>query len=225
MRCRWLGREVWERTGHNFINFLFQLLLCRFLLVIIDPQKYPRLMTCRYYARLLAPFILSPLRNRRKEANDEGRIAEQESFGWGQGSFYWDWCSQRELACYGCLRLNLAFSSPVTTINPQGWRLMAEGAWTVNLRISSITPFGTGSGLNGLMLLLSLMVWIKSTGRNPPSTILGSNFDGLTISYAKQGCQGEAGIQAWQDNRLAVFWMERSKVWLDPQHSSNIQRD
>ena len=33
--------------------------------------------SCRYYARLLAPFILSPLENQRKEANNyEGSITE-----------------------------------------------------------------------------------------------------------------------------------------------------
>ena len=35
----------------------------------------------RYYARLLAPFILSPVENPRKEANDyEGRITEKKDF-------------------------------------------------------------------------------------------------------------------------------------------------
>ena len=32
----------------------------------------------RYYDRLLAPFILSPITNYRKEANNEGRISKQE---------------------------------------------------------------------------------------------------------------------------------------------------
>jgi hypothetical protein len=35
----------------------------------------------RYYARLLAPFILSPVEKHRKEANNyEGRIAEKKDF-------------------------------------------------------------------------------------------------------------------------------------------------
>jgi hypothetical protein len=35
----------------------------------------------RYYDRLLAPFILSPLAEYRKEANNEGRISKQEGLG------------------------------------------------------------------------------------------------------------------------------------------------
>ena len=45
-------------------------------------------MLIGYYARLLAPFILSPVENHRKEANNyEGRISEQEGFGQRQGVF------------------------------------------------------------------------------------------------------------------------------------------
>jgi len=52
------------------------------------------------YARLLAPFRLSPLENHRKEANDyEGRSSKQEDFGQRQGSFYRSVCSQRKLTC------------------------------------------------------------------------------------------------------------------------------
>jgi hypothetical protein len=55
---------------------------CRFLSVIVDFLSNFRVNICRYYARLLAPFILSPVEKQRKEANNyEGRISGQKGFG------------------------------------------------------------------------------------------------------------------------------------------------
>ena len=63
--------------------------------VIIDFQGYPGVHSSRYYARLLAPFILSPVEKQRKQANDyEGRITEKKDFRQRQGSLYWSGCTQ-----------------------------------------------------------------------------------------------------------------------------------
>src|SRR5271157_52007 len=60
------------------------------------------------------------------------------------------------------LRLNRSRSSPTTTVNSQGCRLIADGACTALLSTSSIFSLGTGSGLNARMLLLSLMACMTS---------------------------------------------------------------
>ena len=63
-------------------------------------SHFQRYCINRYYARLLAPFIPSPVEKQRKEANNEGTNSEQKGFGQRQGSFYWSGCTQRELACH-----------------------------------------------------------------------------------------------------------------------------
>jgi hypothetical protein len=55
--------------------------ICTFPPVIINSQITSLSNISRYYARLLAPFILSPVEKQKKEANNyEGRIIEKKDF-------------------------------------------------------------------------------------------------------------------------------------------------
>lgn len=139
-------------------------------------------MTCRYYDRLLAPYILSPLENPRKEANNYGRISEQKRFSQRQGSLYRGGCSQRELIppLFFSSCLIQAFLAARNTQDAPGQKfclsLMSLSLPQFNdlTRLSSLLMalvFSFASRTNSLFLRFrNLPMWKEETGINRQTT-------------------------------------------------------
>jgi len=96
-----------------------------------DHKDTPASLFVAYYTILLILYILSPVENHRKEANNyEGRITEKKDFRERQRSFYWSGRSQRELTCYSPGGWKRSFPWGVSQVNI----MPSQGSWII-LRI------------------------------------------------------------------------------------------